>query len=203
MTSDPVDRPTSAAQVTALLERWQAGDEAALEAVAPVLYRELRALAGRRIARSGAESLQPTGLVHEAWIRLQGRPDGFRDRAHFLGAAVLAMRSVLVDRARRLRALRHGGAVRQVPLAEGEGRIDDPRDRLLDALALGEALERLEQASPDAAAVASLRFLCGLGVEETARQLEVSPGKVKKDWAFARAWLRRELHDGRTGEAER
>lgn len=193
MPSDPPRPP----DITQLLQRWQGGDPLAIEGIAPLLYRELRQIAGRRL-RGGAdgESLRPTGLVHEAWIRLAGHDGGFRDRGHFFGLAALAMRSVLVDRARRLRALRHGGDRQRVPLTEAAPQVDDPRHVLLDGIALGEALDRLHTVSADASAVATLRFLCEMSVDETAETLGVSAGKVKKDWAFARAWLRRELRRG-------
>ncbi|MBK8978100.1 MAG: sigma-70 family RNA polymerase sigma factor [Planctomycetes bacterium] len=196
MSADPESRPPTAA-VTALLERWRDGDRGALESVAPLLYRELRRIAGRRLGGgAGGESLQPTGLVHEAWIRLAQQQGGFRDRAHFFGAAALAMRSVLVDRARRLRAARHGGERRRVPLGDADPAAADPRDALLDGLALADAMDGLAAAAPDASTVATLRFLGGLSVEETAAALGVSVGKVKKDWALARAWLRRALTRG-------
>lgn len=189
--------PPGSDEVTRLLQQWQAGDRAALEAVAPMLYRELREVAGRRLrGERAAESLRPTGLVHEAWIRLVGSGGAFASRGHFLGCAVLAMRSVLVDRARRLQAQRRGGEARVEPLATADGARQDPRDGLLDGLALGEAMDRLHEVSPDASAVATMRLLCGQGIDEIAAQLEVSAGKVKKDWAFARAFLRRELRRG-------
>ncbi|MBM4062559.1 MAG: sigma-70 family RNA polymerase sigma factor [Planctomycetes bacterium] len=195
MVADPVN--PSAGDITVLLQRWQEGDRAALEAVAPLLYRELREIAGRRLYGEGAaESLRPTGLVHEAWIRLAGSGGSYASRGQFIACAVLAMRSVLVDHARRQRALRRGGAGRCEELATADGAVGDPRDALLDGLALGEALDRLHAIAPDASAVATLRFLCGHSVEETAAALDVSPGKVKKDWTFARAFLQRELRRG-------
>ncbi|MCA8952392.1 MAG: sigma-70 family RNA polymerase sigma factor [Planctomycetes bacterium] len=184
-------------EITALLQRWRGGDRAALESVAPLIYRELRRIAGWRLAAGRIdESLRPTGLVHEAWIRIAGSAGAFDNRRHFFAHAALAMRSVLVDRARRVHARRHGGDARDVALATGDGASRDPRDELLDGIALGEALDRLHVVAPDASAVATLRFLCGHSVDETADLLGVSAGKVKKDWAFARAFLRRELSRG-------
>ena len=200
MLPDPASRPTSE-PFTVLLHRWQRGDRAALDAVAPLIYRELRRIARRGMARAaGGDSLQPTGLVHEAWIRLEAHVGDFEDRAHFFAIAALAMRAVLIDRVRRLRALRHGGDRRRVPLAGVDPTVTDPREALLDGIALGEALDRLSAVAPDASTVATLRFLCDMSVDETAQTLGVSAGKVKKDWAFARAWLRRELKRGEAGD---
>lgn len=199
MAHDPAT--TTSGDITVLLRRWHEGDRAALEAVVPLLYREMRVIAGRRLRRERAgESLRPTGLVHEAWIRLAGHQGGFASRGQFIAHAVLAMRSVLVDRARRLRALRRGGGAGAETLATGHGASDDPRDALLEGLALGEALDRLHAVAVDASAVATLRLLCGRGVDETAELLGISAAKVKKDWAFARAFLQREL-SGRDGDA--
>jgi RNA polymerase sigma factor (TIGR02999 family) len=184
-----------AADVTALLQRWQAGDPAAIETLAPLLYRELRRLAGRRVGK-GSDSLQPTGLVHEAWLRITRSADGFRNRAHFFATAALSMRSILVDRARRARAEKCGGGRRRVPLDDAQPAVDDGAERTLQGIALGEALDRLHAVAPLPCTVATMRFLCGCSVEETAQALGVSPAKVKKDWAFARAWLQRELRRG-------
>lgn len=184
-------------EITLLLQRWRDGDQDALEAIAPLIYRELRQIAGRRLrGERGDESMRPTGLVHEAWLRIAGHDGAFDNRRHFFAHAALAMRSVLVDRARRLRALRHGGEARGVALGTAAGAAADPRDALLDGIALGEALDRLHTVAPDASATATLRFLCGHTIDETAEVLGVSAGKVKKDWAFARAFLRRELSRG-------
>ncbi len=190
------EQPTGS-EITVLLQRWRGGDSAALEVIAPVLYRELRLIAGAKLhGERAGESMRPTGLVHEAWIRIAGHDSAFENRRHFFAHAALAMRSALVDRARRMRAVRHGGGERPETLATGDGAVGDPRDALLEGLALGEALDRLHSLSPDASGVATLRFLCGHSVEETAAVLDVSAGKVKKDWAFARAFLKRELREG-------
>ncbi len=187
----PTDPTTPPPDVTLLLERVREGDPVARDELVPLLYRELRRLAGRRMAKEARDhTLQPTALVHEAWLRLAGRDEGFRNRAHFFGAAALAMRAILVDHARRRRTDKHGGGASPLPLSKVE-----PADGSapVDALALGEALERLEVVGRDKAAALHMRLLLGMTVEETAEALGVSAPKVKKDVAFAKAWLKREL----------
>ncbi len=199
--ADDESTEVDAVEVTALLDRWREGDRGALDTLVPMLYRELRRLAGQRMHREGAEhTLQPTALVHEAWLRLADSAGGFRNRAHFFGAAALAMRGILVDHARRLRADKHGGDRERVPLDQVEVAIPGNDDKLLDSMALGEALEGLDGVAPMQCTVATMRFLFGCSVEETAEALGVSAGKVKKDWAFAKAWLQRELRRGGAGD---
>ncbi|MCB9892333.1 MAG: sigma-70 family RNA polymerase sigma factor [Planctomycetes bacterium] len=183
--------PRADLDVTLLLDRMAAGDGQAADRLVPFLYRELRRLAVRRMGReSDTHTLDATALVHEAWLRLGERTGSYRNRAHFFGAAALAMRAILVDHARRVRSIKAGGRRRRLSLSQVEL---SQEERTLDALSLGEALERLEAVAPDKATVATMRFLFGCSVEETAEALACSAAKIKKDWAFARAWLKREL----------
>jgi RNA polymerase sigma factor (TIGR02999 family) len=170
--------------------------EEALEQLLPVVYDELRALAGARLRHERSDhSLQATALVHEAYIRLVGwEQQSWIDRAHFYRAAAEAMRRILIDHARgRARGKRGGGRVR-VDLEDANlATWDDPDD----VLALDEALHRLMEQDPRAAEIVQLRFFAGLSVEETAKALELSIRTVHREWKFARTWLFRAL-----GEAD-
>lgn len=172
------------------------GPEASGDALQRIAYDELRRLAGGALARGApAGSLQATALVHEAWLRLaEARDFDARDSQHFLAAAAQAMRWVATDHARRRRAARLG-TVLQEGLAGAEAAQDDA------LLALDEGLDRLERAYPDEARVVLHRYFAGLGVEETAEALGVSPATVKRRWAFARAWLARELDSTESGDS--
>jgi RNA polymerase sigma factor (TIGR02999 family) len=180
--------------VTLLLAEVERGDPRAAEALLPLVYDELRALAERRLAREPAgATLQATALVHEAWLRLVG--DGgaggdWNSRGHFFGAAAQAMRRILVERARARTTAKRGGAALRVPL-EPQNVAAPLSDE--DLLALDEALERLGARDARQGRVVLLRHFAGLSVDETAAALGVSPATVKSDWAFARAWLAREL----------
>jgi RNA polymerase sigma factor (TIGR02999 family) len=157
------------------------------EAVA-LVYEELRALAHRQLSREvGGNTLHTTELVHEAYLRLGDDPRVLeRGRAYFFGAAAQAMRRVLIDAARRRNTQRRGGEFERVTLGEGEATVGAYAADLLD---LDRALTALEAEGPRLARVVELRFFGGLGVEETAEVLGVSPRTVKGDWALARAWL--------------
>ena len=160
----------------------------------PEVYDELRKLARARLARERQrdQTLQPTALVHEAYLRVSG--DGherrWERRGHFFAAAALAMRRILVERARHYQRIKHGGASERVDLDSALLRADPG---LTDLVAVDEALTRLEQSDPRKAQIVSLRYFAGLSVEETAAALGVSPATVKNEWAFARAWLYRAL----------
>jgi RNA polymerase sigma factor (TIGR02999 family) len=194
--------PPNESPVTRLLVAARAGDAAARDGLIAALYGELRSIARchMRHERAG-HTLEPTGLVHEVALRLLGRSAlPLDDRQHFLRAASLAMRRVLVDHARARGAAKRDGGVRVTLGDAADARVEPA----VDALALDRALERLAAAEPRWAQVVELRFLLGLDVEETAEALGVSAPTVKRDWRFARAWLARELGgaDGATEAAD-
>jgi RNA polymerase sigma factor (TIGR02999 family) len=178
-------------EVTDLLARWHGGDADALDRLLPIVYDDLRARARRYARRERGITLQPTEIVHEAFLRMAGaRNVEFVNRAHFLAIASRLMRQVLVDHARAKGAAKRGGDAVQVDLLEqdvGEG------SRILDVLALDEVLKRLGRLDPEQERIVELRFFGGLTVEETAEALSVSPATVKRSFASARAWLWREL----------
>jgi RNA polymerase sigma factor (TIGR02999 family) len=180
-------------EITELLERWATGDANAFKALVPVVYEELRRLAGHYLEHErGNHTLQPTALVHEAYLRLAGLRDlRLNNRAHFYGAAAQVMRRVLVDHARQRKALKRGGPDNQVVSLDEA--IDAPVDLRLDVMALDEALAALERSAPEQARVVELRYFGGLTVEETAEYLSVAPATVHRRWAYARAWLFRRL----------
>ncbi|HVE77426.1 MAG TPA: sigma-70 family RNA polymerase sigma factor [Gemmatimonadaceae bacterium] len=202
MAMDFERRPPAAspADVTGLLVAWGAGDRSAGERLLPAVYAELRRQAARAMRRETSDhTLQATALVHEAYLRLvdQRRVD-WRNRAHFFGVAAQVMRRILVDHARSRRAAKRGGGVQRLTLGdalEDPGRRGAPGavDAGLDVLALHEALERLAVLDPDQARLVELRYFGGLTVEQTADALGISPATVKREWAIARGWLRREL----------
>ncbi|MBZ5557844.1 MAG: sigma-70 family RNA polymerase sigma factor [Acidobacteriia bacterium] len=159
----------------------------------PEVYDELRKLARARLSRERHEqTLQPTALVHEAYLRVAGdRQSAQWDRrGHFFAAAALAMRRILVERARHYQRLKHGAGGERVEL---DSAIAGADPGLTDLMAIDEALTRLEQTDARKAQVVSLRYFAGLSIEETAAALDVSPATVKNEWKFARAWLYRAL----------
>jgi RNA polymerase sigma factor (TIGR02999 family) len=186
------------ADVTELLDRWSQGDADALEALMPLVYEELHQLASHYLRHERAgHTLQPTALVHEAYLRLSGvREMRLQNRTHFYGASANVMRRVLVDHARRRNAGKRSkdGAEELVSPVT----LDAPVDLRLDLVALDRALDRLGEIAPDKAKVVELRYFGGLSVEETAEYLNISPRTVKRHWRFARAWLFSIL--GGTGE---
>lgn len=183
-------------EVTELLRRWSRGDSGALDQIVPELYQQLRAAARKRLANERAgHSLQPTDLVHEAFLRLDGygRID-WQDRAHFLAVAARVMRRVLIDRARRRNAEKRGGPADAVTLTERGA----PRESVeVEVLALHQCLERLAEQDPRQAEIVELRYFGGLTHEEIAGVLGVSVPTVKREWRVARLWLRRELESER------
>ena len=179
--------------VTGLLQRWQEGDGQALEELMPLVYGELRRLAGHylRIERPD-HTLQPTALVHEAYLRMvDQRNVAWQNRAHFFGIAAQMMRRVLVDHARRRSAGKRNAAMYRIGL-EGPEPEAGP-DREPEILALHDALSELERLDARQARIVELRFFGGLSVEETAEAAGVSTATVKREWRTARAWLRHEL----------
>jgi RNA polymerase sigma factor (TIGR02999 family) len=161
------------------------------DALAPLVYQELRRLAGAYMRReSPGQTLQATALVHEAYLRLAGEGRPWNDRRHFVGIAARAMRQILVERARARGALKRWGDLDRASLRESLVGAAAP-DHMLPAL--DEALERLELLDPEQARIVELRFFAGLTVEETADAMGLSPATLKRRWSLARAWLFREL----------
>jgi RNA polymerase sigma factor (TIGR02999 family) len=183
--------------ITELLDRWGQGDREAFEALLPLVYKELRHLAARHLRQERrGHTLQPTALVHEAYLRLSGlREVQLENRAHFFGTAARVMRRVLVDHARKHRAKKRGGA--EAPVTLEDVAAPAPLEGHLDMEALDAALNALEAIAPDKAKVVELRYFGGLSVEQTAEYLGISPATVKRHWAFARAWLLRRLSTSR------
>jgi RNA polymerase sigma factor (TIGR02999 family) len=182
--------------VTHLLDAAAAGDRQAAADLLPLVYDELRKLAAARMAAESPEhTLQPTALVHEAYLRLVGRGDANRwdNRGHFFAAAAEAMRRILVEAARRKRRAKHGGERQRMALDATQIAAPDARH---DLLALDAALTRLEAEDPQAAKLVELRHFTGLSVAEAALALGISPRTADRIWAFARAWLHRELAAG-------
>ena len=168
------------------------GDPKVADELLPLVYEELRKLAAARMARENpGHTLQPTALVHEAWLRLVGdenvRWDG---RAHFFGAAAEAMRRILIDRARRRNASRHGGDQQRVDLEAVEIAAPDDDDQLL---AVNEALEKFAAQDKLKAELVKLRYFAGLTIEEAAQVLRISEPTANRYWTFAKAWLHREI----------
>lgn len=181
-------------EVTAILREMARGgtaDPRAAEHLLALVHRELRALAGALMRRERVDhTLQPTVLVHEAWLRLADlEAVDWQGRAHFFGFAARVMRQVLVDHARKHAAERRGGGWARVSLSEAQPSAEDE----FELLAVHDALERFAALDPRAARVVELRVFGGLTVQETAVILDVSPRTVDGDWAVARRWLRREL----------
>ena len=179
--------------VTRILERVQEGDTAAAEELIPLVYDELRRLAAQRMARESAgHTLQPTALVHEAWLRLTGKEEArFENRAHFFGAAAEAMRRILIERARRRLAAKRGGGIERVDLDEIE--IPSPAVDDDSLLRVNEALEKLSAVDPRKAELVKLRYFVGMSFDETAAALGIAVPTAKQWWAYARAWLTVEM----------
>jgi RNA polymerase sigma factor (TIGR02999 family) len=176
--------------VTRLLDAAAAGDARAAAELLPLVYDELRKLAAARLAREvPGQTLDATALVHEAYLRLVGG-DGFDGRGHFFAAAAEAMRRILIDQARRKQADRHGGGWHRLDVMDAELAIDSGGD---DLLAVNEALTRLAGQDPQAARLVELRFFAGLTLEQAAAAVGVPARTAYRQWAYARAWLRREL----------
>jgi RNA polymerase sigma-70 factor, ECF subfamily len=185
--------PTPAgSSVTMLLERARLGDREALATLLPLVYDELRRIARQQMRRERpGQTLNSTGLVHEAWLRLSASSHlAPHNRSHFLGIAANAMRQILVERARARHAAKRGGHREKVTLDEAILPGPEPD---LDVLAVDAALDKLAALDPDQARLVELRYFGGLSVEETAEALGISPATVKRRWASARAFLAAEL----------
>ncbi len=186
-------------EVTQLLDAAGRGDSAAADRLLDVVYAELRRMAEQKLLRDPAgHTLQPTILVHDAWLQLVGADgaNGFVNRAHFFGAAAQAMRRILIDRARRRRAEKRGGGAEHVDLDSVDIAVNAGDATLLR---IDDALDQLAQEDPISAELVRLRFFVGLKNEEVAEVLSISERTAKRYWAFARAWLYDEL---RRGEAQ-
>jgi RNA polymerase sigma factor (TIGR02999 family) len=185
-------------EVTRLLADCRAGREDALERIVPLVYDELRQLAGRQIqGESPGHTLQATALVNEAWLRLvEQRHRDWANKGHFLAIAATAMRRVLINHARARGARKRGGDAGRVSLFESVAIFEE---RAEDLLALDEALDALAEVDDRKRRVVELRFFAGLACEETARVLDVSERTVERDWRLAKAWLRREMGAGGSG----
>ena len=184
--------------VTALLQAWAEGDPSAPDALLPVVYEELRRQAGWHMRRqSVGHTLEPTGLVHEAYLRLAGQPGAhWESRAHFFRVAGRVMRTVLVDHARAHDADKRGGpGAVCVTLGAADAVADPGAAAEVDVLALDAALGRLAEFDAQKARVVELRYFAGFTIEQTAEALAVSTASVKREWAAARAWLRHELRE--------
>jgi RNA polymerase sigma factor (TIGR02999 family) len=179
--------------VTELLVEWQNGSQKALDQLIPLVYEELRAIAGRYLSReSPSHTLQSTALVHEAYFKLIGqRRVQWQNRAHFFGIAAQMMRRILVDHARHQHREKRGGPAPKLSLDEAIAQAEPEAD--VDLLALDEALTALAEIDPRGARIIELRFFSALTIDETAEVLDISPGTVKRDWSAARAWLYREM----------
>ena len=178
--------------ITALLGAWSRGNRSALNQLLPLVYAELRRIAGRQLRSERANhTLQPTALVHEVYLRLVNqRQVDWQNRAHFFGVAAQVMRRILVDHARRHSASKRGEGVRCVSIDEAK---EVAASNEVPILALDHALARLEQVDSDLAKIVELRAFGGLTIEEAAHVLNVSPSTAKREWRTAKAWLNREL----------
>lgn len=182
--------------ITQILSAIESGDARATEELLPLVYGELRRMASQKMNHEKAShTLQPTALVHEAFLRLVGgdREQTWEGRAHFFGAAAEAMRRILIESARRRSAEKRGGDRRRTDLDNIDAVAE--ADDCETLLALDEALTKLEQTDADLARLVQLRYFTGLTVEQTAEMIGSSPRTVKRNWAYARAWLKREMGD--------
>ncbi len=197
----------SQTDITQLLRQWGSGDQAALNELLPLVYAELRELAQRRLSRERPDhTLQRTALVNEAFLRLSNqRAVTWQNRAQFLGLASQMMRRILVDYARQRNAAKRGDAEEKLSLDHTEAALEVDHAQALEAIdalrdgarvdvvAIDAALARLEQLDAEQSRIVELRYFGGLTIEETAEVAGISPASVKREWALARAWLRREL----------
>ncbi|MCA9126039.1 MAG: sigma-70 family RNA polymerase sigma factor [Planctomycetales bacterium] len=167
-------------------------DTLATEKLLPIVYEELRKIASIQLAHeTPGQTLQPTALVHEVYIRLVGDEDiRWQNRGHFFAAAARSMRQILINRAKRKQTTKHGGGKQQVPLEDVLVTAETRPERIL---ALDEALQRLELMDERKGKIVMLRYFAGLSVEETAKALDISPATVKREWQFSRTWLYTEM----------
>jgi RNA polymerase sigma factor (TIGR02999 family) len=184
-------------EVTRILSGIEQGDPSAAEQLLPLIYDELRNLAGQKLAREKpGQTLQATALVHEAYLRLTGgdKTQHWNSRGHFFAAAAEAMRRILVDQARRKLSLRRGGTLQRQSIEDQEIEAPEPS---LDLLAVHEALDRFQEVDAVAAQLVKLRYFAGLTIPQAAEALGISTSTADRSWAYARAWLHTALkHDG-------
>ncbi len=187
-------RLSSSDPVTELLSRWSEGDESARDALVPIVYQELRRVARACFAsQSSDHTLQPTALVHEAYLRLvKADSIEWQDRVHFFAVAATIMRQILVDHARKRAAKKRGGGLTLVldPV------LVTPTNPALDLIALDGAMQRLATLDPRQCQIVELRFFGGLSIEETAQAVDISPATAKREWATARLWLHQAMSVG-------
>ncbi len=177
-------------EVTRMIEQIETGDMATSDQLLPLVYKELHALARRRLAKNPHQSLQTTELVHEAYLRLVGSDQKWQGRAHFFAAAAEAMRRVLVDRARRQRRVKHGGDFQRVDLHDSAVSSGCTPDEIL---IVNELFDRLAEKHSVEATVAKLRYFAGFNNREAAESLEIPVSTAHSHWTFAKAWLLREF----------
>lgn len=187
--------------ITALLKEWRAGDGEALDRMLPLVYAQLKRIA-TAYAGSGNQTLRPTDLVHEAYLRFERQGGSFEDRAHFFAAAALTMRRLMVDFARRQGRRKRGEGYVMVELTEELVAATETSRPAAEVVALDHALERLEQHDERKARAVELHFFGGLTYDEIADVLRLSPATVGRELRFARAWLRRQLQEGVTEPGE-
>jgi RNA polymerase sigma factor (TIGR02999 family) len=187
--------PVDSGDITLILERIEQGDPRAAEQLLPLVYEELRRLAAAKMARENpGQTLQPTALVHEAWLRLGGDAQPpWANRAHFFAAAAESMRRILIDQARRKRAVRHGGDLAKVSAHDTGFDLAAPAVDDEELLLVNEALAALAVHDARKAELVKLKYFAGLTLEEAADALAISHRTAKRDWAYARAWLFNEV----------
>ena len=181
--------------VTHILEAIERGEPKAAEQLLPLVYEELRKLAAQKMAHEAAgHTLQPTALVHEAWLRLVGSGhQQWNTRGHFFSAAAEAMRRILIEAARRKHSQRRGGGLERVDLDDSQLILERPADEIL---AVDEALDKLAREDALAAELVKLRYFMGMALPEAAQALGISPRTADRLWAYARTWLRVEIENG-------
>jgi RNA polymerase sigma factor (TIGR02999 family) len=182
--------------ITRILEAAAKGDRDAADHLLPMVYNELRLLARSRLKKlPPGQTLEPTALVHEAYLRVVGCEDpGWDGRGHFFAAAARAMRDILVDQARRKAAVKHGGDRKRVSSEHAEPWIQPPSS---DVLAVDEAVKRLEQEDPRKGQIVNLRYFARMSTAETAKAMGLSIGTIEREWRYIRAWLALQLDEGR------
>jgi RNA polymerase sigma factor (TIGR02999 family) len=190
--------------ITKLLISWENGDETALEKLMPVVYAELRRIAANYLRRERSDhTLQPTALVHEAFLRLiDQKSPRWQARAQFYGLAAQLMRRILVDHARKNQAAKRGGGYQERVSISGMESLDEPQTvgkSQIDLVALNDAMTELTEIDPQLSRIVELRFFGGLSIEETAQVLHLGHASVERDWKVARAWLRGKLEEPSAG----